>query len=82
MKPRLIIVLIAALLAGTVVQGAPTMVKARLDSALLLMGKTSALHVEIVQDKGVAGTLTADHLDTLSAMVEIAGRTVPDTVDL
>lgn len=82
MKPRLIIVLIAALLAGTAVQGAPTMVKARLDSALLLMGKTSALHVEIVQDKGVAGTLTADHLDTLSAMVEIAGRTAPDTVDL
>ena len=56
--------------------------KARLDSATLLMGKTTALHLEITQDKDARGFFPGEQLDTLSAMVEIADRTKADTTDL
>jgi len=56
--------------------------KARLDSATLLMGKTTALHLEITQDKAATGHFPGEKLDTLNAMVEIAGKPKPDTTDL
>ena len=56
--------------------------KARLDSATLLMGKTTALHLEIVQDKEMRGFFPNEQADTLNAMVEIAERPAADTTDL
>ena len=49
-------------------------VTAKLDSATLLMGKTTALHIEILQPQDAHGRLIADAADTLSATVEIAER--------
>ena len=56
--------------------------KVRLDSATLLMGKTTTLHLEITQDKDVRGFFPNEQADTLSAMVEIAERPAADTTDL
>ena len=56
--------------------------KARLDSATLLMGKTTTLHLEITQDKDARGFFPNEQADTLSAMIEIAERTKADTTDL
>jgi len=56
--------------------------KASLDSATLLMGNTTALHLEITQDKDVHGTLPTVQLDTLNTQVEIASRLASDTTDL
>lgn len=56
--------------------------KARLDSASLLMGKTTALHLEITQDKAARGFFPNEQVDTLNAMVEIAERLKADTTDL
>lgn len=61
---------------------APVTVTAKLDSTTLLMGKVTAMHVEVVQDKGMTGFFPLDQRDTINAFVEIAGRTVPDTTDL
>ncbi|MBQ7691486.1 MAG: cell wall anchor protein [Muribaculaceae bacterium] len=61
---------------------APVTITAKLDSATLLMGKTTALHIEVVQDKGVRGEFPVDNLDTLSTQVEIASRPKADTTDL
>lgn len=56
---------------------------AKLDSAVLLMGKTTALHLEIVQPRDVVAALSIDAADTLgTAMVEIAERCKPDTTSL
>ena len=78
---RLSIILLT-LVAVVIVKAAPVTVTAKLDSAFLLMGKTTALHLEVVQDKGVRGFFPVDHADTLSAMVEIAEQPKADTVDL
>ena len=78
---RLSIILLT-LVAVVIVKAAPVTVSAKLDSAFLLMGKTTALHLEVVQDKGVRGFFPVDHADTLSAMVEIAEQPKADTVDL
>ena len=56
--------------------------RAKLDSATLLMGRTTALHLEITQDKSARGFFTNEQSDTLSAMIEIAERPTADTVDL
>ncbi len=56
--------------------------KAKLDSATLLMGKTTTLHLEITQDKDARGFFPGEQADTLSAMVEIAERPAADTIDL
>lgn len=58
------------------------LLKARLDSTVILMGNTVKLHMELVQDKGVRGYFVNDQIDTLNSMVEIAERFKPDTVDL
>ena len=56
--------------------------KARLDSATLLMGKTTTLHLEITQDKDARGFFPNEQTDTLNAMVEIAERPQADTISL
>ena len=56
--------------------------KAKLDSATLLMGKTTTLHLEITQDKDARGFFPNEQADTLNAMVEIAERPAADTTDL
>ena len=61
---------------------ASTMLKARLDSTVILMGKTVSLRMELVQEKPVKGYFVNDQVDTLNAMVEIAGRPKADTIDL
>ena len=56
--------------------------RAKLDSATLLMGRTTTLHLEITQDKNVRGFFANEQADTLSAMIEIAERPAADTTDL
>lgn len=56
--------------------------RAKLDSATLLMGNVTSLHLEIIQDKGTSGVMNIDRTDTLNAMVEIAARIKPDTSDI
>ena len=73
------IVLLAAVPAAW---GGNVTFKAKLDSATLLMGKTTTLHLEITQDKDARGFFPGEQLDTLNAMVEIAGRPAADTIDL
>ena len=77
-------VIIAAMLMATVPMalGGNITFKASLDSATLLMGKTTTLHLEITQDKGARGFFPGEQADTLNAMVEIAQRGVADTTDL
>ena len=78
------IVMTAAVLLATVATawGGNVTFKAKLDSATLLMGKTTTLHLEITQDKDVRGFFPGEQADTLSAMVEIAERPAADTTDL
>ena len=67
------IVLLAAVPAAW---GGNVTFKAKLDSATLLMGKTTTLHLEITQDKDARGFFPGN------AMVEIAERPAADTIDL
>lgn len=77
------IVITAVLLAASLAAwGGNVTFRAKLDSATLLMGKTTALHLEITQDKNARGFFPGEQLDTLNAMVEIAGRPAADTTDL
>ncbi len=78
------IVMTATLLMATMATawGGNVTFKAKLDSATLLMGKTTALHLEITQDKDARGFFPGEQLDTLNAMVEIAERPAADTIDL
>ena len=73
------VVLVAAVLGAW---GSNVTFKAKLDSATLLMGRTTALHLEITQDKNARGFFPGEQADTLSAMVEIAERPAADTTDL
>ena len=73
------VVLVAAVLGAW---GGNVTFKAKLDSATLLMGRTTALHLEITQDKNACGFFPGEQADTLSAMVEIAERPAADTTDL
>lgn len=57
-------------------------VSAKLDSAVLLMGKQTALHIEVLQDAGVEGCFLGERSDTLTRFVEVAGRTDGDTVEI
>ena len=71
-----IILALALVVAGTcMAQAGKTTITAKLDSTLLLMGKTTALHLEIVQDKGKIGIFPLEQSDTLSSAIEIAGKT-------
>lgn len=57
-------------------------VKAALDSATLVMGRQTALHIEISQDKKVQGYFVNENSDTLTSKVEIARKTQGDTIDI
>lgn len=59
-----------------------TTIKAKLDSATLLMGKVTGLHIEIVQDKGKSGFIPLTDGDTLTRNVEIVGWRNIDTTDI
>lgn len=59
-----------------------TLITTKMDSAVLLMGKKTAIHVEIVQDKGQKGFFTNEGVDTLNAFVEVSARLQADTTDL
>ena len=78
------IVMTAIVLLATVLGawGGNVTFKAKLDSATLIMGRTTALHLEITQDKNARGFFPGEQADTLSAMVEIAERPAADTTDL
>lgn len=78
-------IILAALLLMACAQGVAagnTTVTARLDSATLLMGKVTPLHIEIVQDKNAIGFFPWENRDTLNAFVEIAAKPKADTTDL
>lgn len=62
--------------------GNAAVVSAKLDSTVLLMGKQTALHIEILQAKNVEGAFTNESSDTICKYVEIVGRTDADTVDV
>ncbi len=74
--------LIAAAIVGMGVAAGNVTVKAKLDSTQLLMGRVTALHLEIVQDQGTRGFLLQEKSDTLTSMVEIADKPKADTVSL
>ncbi|MBQ4006242.1 MAG: cell wall anchor protein [Muribaculaceae bacterium] len=74
--------LIAAAIVGMGVAAGNVTVKAKLDSTQLLMGRVTALHLEIVQDQGTRGVLLQEKSDTLTSMVEIADKPKADTVSL
>ena len=78
------IVMTAIVLLATVLGawGGNVTFKAKLDSATLLMGKTTTLHLEITQDRNARGFFVGEEADTLNAMVEIAARPKADTTDL
>lgn len=59
-----------------------TIVKAKMDSTVLLMGKKTAIHVEIVQNKGEKGYFLNENADTLNTFVEVSERCEADTLDL
>ncbi|MCM1518422.1 MAG: hypothetical protein NC117_07260 [Pseudoflavonifractor sp.] len=72
----LLVTAFPALAAGNVT------VKATLDSAYILMGKQTTLHVEVVRDGSADGYMVMPQGDTLTREVEIAGTPATDTVDL
>ena len=59
-----------------------TRIDVKLDSAKVLMGKTTKLHINITQDKGLNGLLSNIVADTLSSVVEIADKGKNDTTAL
>lgn len=78
-------IILAAMLLTAGVLGAHAgnaTITARLDSATLLMGRVTPLHIEIVQDKNAIGFFPWENRDTLSAFVEIAAKPKADTLDL
>lgn len=82
MRLKKYIALLAAALLWLGCAAGNVTIKAKLDSARLLMGRTTALHLEIVQDRGTHGALALEKSDTLTAMVEIAEKTKADTTSL
>ena len=76
------IALVVAVTLTMVAAAGNVTIKAKLDSARLLMGRTTALHLEIVQDRGTRGALALEKSDTLTSMVEIAEKTKADTTAL
>lgn len=77
-----ILFLIVTLIMSNQINSANTIVTAKMDSTLLLMGKRTSIHVEVVQDKGLKGYFLNDKADTLNAFVEVSERKSIDTIDL
>lgn len=56
--------------------------KASLDSAHIIMGKQTTLHIEIVDNNGVNGALPILDADTIIAEIEVISKSQADTIDL
>ncbi len=83
MKIKHIISLLSALfIAWSHIGAAPVTIKATLDSAYILMGKQTALNIDIVQDKGTVGHFITNNGDTLTREVEVIQNYAPDTISL
>lgn len=83
MISRMKFILWALLLAGALPAAAGNVIiKAHLDSVTLLMGRVTALHIEVAQDKGTAGRFTFEESGALLPEVEIAAKLDADTTDL
>ena len=59
----------------------PVQLKASLDSAYLLMGKQTTLHIDLVQDNGTLGHFL-NVGDTLTAAIDVVSVGKPDTSDI
>ena len=77
-----LLLLLALFITGLSVNAANATLSAKLDSATLLMGRVTTVHLELVKDKTQQGFFPIDQLDTLNRAVEIAARPKADTVDL
>lgn len=55
---------------------------ASIDSLVILMGKQTILHYQIVQDKDINGTILLDNPQFIAPNVEISGVAADDTTDL
>lgn len=80
-KILLAVVLVCGTAAFASAQGSVVM-RAKLDSTILLMGKQTALHLEVAQDKDAVGHLVQEMAPTLTDGVEVIDRPTPDTTDL
>ena len=60
----------------------PISLKASLDSAHIIMGKQTSLHIEIVDNNGVNGVLPILNADTIIAEIEVISKSQADTIDL
>lgn len=81
---RRLVVLCAVLLLAAVpfMQGANTTVTASIDSAYIVMGKQTALHLEILDDSKLGNLLLNNDTDTLVKEVEIIRMLPADTSNL
>lgn len=63
---------------------ANTAIKASLDSAYIIMGKQTTLHIEIIEDISSNGILPIndERIDTIIKPIEIISRGISDTIDL
>lgn len=78
---RHIFILLAALMAVSVKAAPAAQLKVSLDSAYLLMGKTTPIHVSLVTNEDAKGNLLIPN-DSLAAKVEIHSLPDADTVSL
>lgn len=60
----------------------PISLKASLDSAHIIMGKQTTLHIEIVDNNGGNGVLPILDADTIIAEIEVISKSQADTIDL
>ncbi|MGN0214811.1 MAG: cell wall anchor protein [Muribaculaceae bacterium] len=79
---RIKLMCLAAIVMWLPVTAGNVIVKASLDSATLVMGRQTALHIEISQDKNAHGFFVNENADTLTSKVEIAFKTEGDTTDI
>ncbi len=79
---KIILTVVMAVAVGVAAQAGKTTVTAKLDSAVLLMGKVTPLHLTIVQDRDAVGFFPWENRDTINAFVEIAAKPKADTIDL
>ncbi len=73
---------LAVLMLPMTAWGADFVIKARLDSNSIVMGKTTVLHIELTQKNNIHGFWPNDRIDTLNAHVEILERPKADTIKL
>lgn len=84
MRHRFLYILLSAICLSVFfgATAAPVTVKASLDSAYILMGKQTLLHLEVVKDASTPGQIVMPQGDTLTREVEVIGMQRNDTVDL